>query len=230
METGYRVLAAAVGWFVIGLQYYLTVGKADGDFVLAATRLLSFFTILTKILVALAMTLPWLAPESRFSAFFSRPSVRTAIACYIIVDPLGYAAFSLIHGAVTGFYPYPLLSVMQLGYARVLLNMSVLTAAFAVLGLILVGIDRLLGALGDAQRELTRVNSLGICWPQDRPRRFGDELLRARGTARKGLESMHHPDHRGQKAVPLLVASEAAAFQSRTGGGRSRVRGRRWLS
>jgi hypothetical protein len=143
MQTGYRVLAAAVGWFVIGLQYYLTVGKADGDLVLAATRLLSFFTILTNILVALAMTLPWLAPESRFSAFFSRPSVRTAIARYIIVVsaiyyailrklwnpeglqisrwllyPLGYAAFSLIHGVVTGFYPYPFLSVMQLDYAR----------------------------------------------------------------------------------------------------------------
>jgi hypothetical protein len=204
MQTGYRVLAAAIGWFVIGLQYYLTVGKADGDLVLAATRLLSFFTILTNILVALAMTLPWLAPRSKLGEFFSCPSVRTAIACYIIVVsaiyyavlrklwnpeglqyladtiehcvapalyvvdwlifvpkgtvsarsvpfwllyPLGYAAFSLIHGAMTGFYPYPFLSVTQFGYARVLLNMSVLTVAFAVLGLILVGIDRLLGAL-----------------------------------------------------------------------------------
>ena len=33
MQTWYRVAAAAIGWFVIGLQYYLTVGKADGDFV-----------------------------------------------------------------------------------------------------------------------------------------------------------------------------------------------------
>src|SRR4029079_11900104 len=168
MRTWYRVAAAAIGWFVIGLQYYLTVGKADGDFVLAATRLLSFFTILTNILVALAMTLPWAAPESKLGAFFSRPSVRTAIACYIIlvsavyyailrklwnpeglqyladtiehcvapalyiVDwlvfvpkgtlsarsvpwwllyPVGYAAFSLLHGAITGFYPYPFLEV-----------------------------------------------------------------------------------------------------------------------
>ena len=61
--------------------------------------------------------------------------------------PVGYAAFSLLHGAVTGFYPYPFLEVRQLGYERVLLNMGLLTAAFAVLGLILVGIDRLLGAV-----------------------------------------------------------------------------------
>ena len=150
------------------------------------------------------MTLPWLAPESKSGAFFSRPSVRTAIASYIIVVsavyyailrklwnpeglqyladtiehcvapalyvvdwlvfvpkgtlsarsvpwwllyPVGYAAFSLMHGAATGFYPYPFLEVGQLGYERVLLNMGVLTAAFAVLGLILVGIDRLLGAV-----------------------------------------------------------------------------------
>jgi hypothetical protein len=92
MQLWYRVAAAAIGWFVIGLQYYLTVGKADGDFVLAATRLLSFFTILTNILVALAMTLPWAAPESKLGAFFSRPSVRTAIACYIILVSAVYYA------------------------------------------------------------------------------------------------------------------------------------------
>ena len=56
-------------------------------------------------------------------------------------------AFSLLHGAITGFYPYPFLAVGHLGYERVLLNMGVLMAAFAVLGLILVGIDRLLGAV-----------------------------------------------------------------------------------
>ena len=59
----------------------------------------------------------------------------------------GYAAFSVLHGAGTGFYPCPFLEVGQLGYERVLLNMSVLMAAFAVLGLTLVGIDRLLGAV-----------------------------------------------------------------------------------
>ena len=54
--------------------------------------MLSFCTILTNILVALAMTLPWLAPESKLGAFFSRPSGRTAIACYIIVVSAVYCA------------------------------------------------------------------------------------------------------------------------------------------
>ena len=38
------------------------------------------------------MTLPWLALESKLGAFFSRPSVRTAIACYIIVVSAVYYA------------------------------------------------------------------------------------------------------------------------------------------
>ena len=179
----------AIGWFVIGLHYYLIASRPDVGLAEAASRMLSFFTILTDILLALAMTLPWLAPESKLGVFFSRPSVRTAITCYIIVVsavyyailrklwnpeglqyladtiehcvapalyivyivdcfvfvpkgtvsarsvpwwllyPVGYAGFSLLHAAVTGFYPYPFLEVMQLGYGRVLLNMGVLTAA-----------------------------------------------------------------------------------------------------
>ncbi len=212
MQTYYRVAAATIGWFVIGLQYYLIASTPDVTMAEATIRLLAYFTILTNILVALAMTLPWLAPHSKLGSFFSRPSVRTAIACYIIIVstiyyailrklwnpeglqyladtiehciapalyiidwlvfvpkgtvsarsvpswllyPIGYAAYSLLHGAVTGFYPHPFLDVTQLGYRHVLLNMSVLTAAFAVLGLILVGADRLLGAV-EARRATNR--------------------------------------------------------------------------
>ena len=204
LRTWYRVAAAAIGWFVIGLQYYLIAIKPDVTLIEALVRLLAYFTILTNILVTLAMTLPWLAPDSRLAALFSRPSVRTAIASYIIIVsavyylvlrklwnpeglqyladtiehcvvpvlylidwlvfvpkgtvsvrsvpwwllyPLGYGTYSLLRGAATGFYPYPFLEVTQLGFERVLVNMGVLTASFAVLGLILVGIDRLLGTV-----------------------------------------------------------------------------------
>ena len=86
MQLWFRMVAAAIGWFAIALQYYLIVRyKTEGDLVEAAIDLLAFFTMLSNILVALAMTLPWLAPESKLGAFFSRPSVRTAIASYIIV-------------------------------------------------------------------------------------------------------------------------------------------------
>jgi hypothetical protein len=273
MQTWYRVAAAAIGWFVIGLQYYLTVGEADGDFVLAATRLLSFFTILTNILVALAMTLPWLAPESKLGAFFLRPSVRTAIACYIIIvsavyyailrklwnpEGLQYLADTIEHCVAPALYIVdwlvfvpkgdalgkvgPLVAALSRGLRRRfvaprrgnrILSLSLPRGRATRLRARVAQHGRAHGGLcrarphpcrhrppawirRTAQGELTRVNSLGICWPQDRPRRFGDaELSRARETARKGLESMHHPDHRGQKAVPAPVAS--VTWQARFG-------------
>jgi len=63
-----------------------------------------------------------------------------------LVFPIAYGAWSLIHGAVTGFYPYPFLDVAKLGYEHVLRNMGALVLVFAVLGLGLIATDRRLGA------------------------------------------------------------------------------------
>jgi hypothetical protein len=197
--------AAALGWFAIVLQYGLILRyKADGDLIAAAIRFLSYFTDLSNLLVALAMTLPWLAPNSRLGRFFLAPSIRTAILTYIIivaliyqvllrqlwnpqgwelvadtiehvvapalyvidwfafvtkgtlkfksalaglVFPVAYAGYSLAHGAVTGFYPYPFIDVSKLGYAKVLTDMGVLIVVFIALGLLLIAIDRGLGAV-----------------------------------------------------------------------------------
>jgi hypothetical protein len=59
-----------------------------------------------------------------------------------IAFPLAYAAYSLIHGALTDFYPYPFLDVSELGYERVLINMAGLVGVFAALGLLLIAIGR----------------------------------------------------------------------------------------
>jgi hypothetical protein len=60
---------------------------------------------------------------------------------------VAYAVFSLIHGAVTGFYPYPFIDESKLGYDQVLTNMGGLVGAFAGLGLVLIGVDRGLGRI-----------------------------------------------------------------------------------
>lgn len=202
MAKYYRMATAAVAWFALVLQYTLTITKPGAPFLEATVRYFSFFTILTNILVALALTFPWLAPQSRAGQFFDRPSVRTAILAYIIIVaviyhyllaklwnpqgwqlvadtiehvvtpalyvidwvlfvpkgtvkwksatvwlgyPLVYAAYSLIHGAVTGYYPYPFINVSNLGYDKVLINMAVLVLVFLGLGVALIGIDRRMG-------------------------------------------------------------------------------------
>jgi len=48
--------------------------------------------------------------------------------------PLGYCAYALIRGAMTGFWPYPFLDADTLGPARVSLNIAGLILAFAGLG------------------------------------------------------------------------------------------------
>lgn len=87
MATALRALAAAVGWFAVGLQYWLVItGDAGPDPVNRTINFFSYFTILTNIIVATAMTASLLAPGS----FLDRPSVRTAIATYIIIVGVVY--------------------------------------------------------------------------------------------------------------------------------------------
>lgn len=91
MKTVLRTLAAALGWFAIGLQYWLVItGDIGPDPVNRTINFFSFFTILTNIIAALAMTAPLIAPQSSVGAFFDRPAVRTAIATYIIVVAVTY--------------------------------------------------------------------------------------------------------------------------------------------
>ena len=66
MQTGYRIVVSALGWFAIILQYSLIASTRSGpDLVAWTINYFSFFTTIGNILVALAMTLPWLAPRLR---------------------------------------------------------------------------------------------------------------------------------------------------------------------
>ena len=211
MQTGYRVVVSALGWFAIILQYWLIASTRSGpDLVAWTINYFSFFTTIGNILVALAMTLPWLAPRSRLAQWLLRPSVRTVVVAYIIVvglvyhlmlrnlyNPQGwrlacviilhyvipplfiidwlafvqkrdlswkilfgalalpvlYIAWTLVHGAFTGFYPYPFINVARFGYAQVLMTIGAMIAAFVGLVLGLVGVGRLSAGLALRRRD-----------------------------------------------------------------------------
>jgi hypothetical protein len=57
--------------------------------------------------------------------------------------PLLWFGYTLVHGAISGWYPYPFVSVTDQGYGRVLLNALAVTA---VLGAVAAGF-----AFGDAK-------------------------------------------------------------------------------
>jgi hypothetical protein len=202
MPIAFRMAAAILGWAALVLQYALVLTGVLGAGSFSLTiNFFSYFTILTNTLTALALTLPWLAPQSGPGQFFSRPTVRTAIASYMIIVmavvyfvlrhltkfegwdlvadillhyvmpvlfvidwlflvpkqtlkvsdafgwlayPIVYLVWTFVHGAYSGFYPYPFLNNNELGLTRVLLNEAGLLIIFLILGVVLVGGGRLL--------------------------------------------------------------------------------------
>jgi hypothetical protein len=82
----FRSVAAAIGLFALGLQFWLMAQYPDSrSLVTTAIKFFSYFTILTNTLVALSMLLPLIAPNSMAGRGLSKPSVRTATACYSVI-------------------------------------------------------------------------------------------------------------------------------------------------
>lgn len=91
MKTSLRVLAAAVGIYALWLQFYVIAAPLEGaELTKWIIEYFCFFTILTNCLAALAMALPVVAPRSAIGRFLDRPSVRTAIASYIVIVAVIY--------------------------------------------------------------------------------------------------------------------------------------------
>ena len=199
----WRGVFAGVGWlalaghFAVFVEAWTLIGVLE-----RLEKYFSYFTILTNILVALALTLPFLAGASRADVWSRSESVRAGVTMYavvvgviyhlllratweprgfqivtdtllhtvmplaILIDwlaftpkgrlrwvdagrwlafPLAFGAWSLLHGAIGGWYPYWFIDVGELGYARALINLAGLLVFFGLVGLIVVAIDRTLG-------------------------------------------------------------------------------------
>ena len=90
----YTIAIALVGWFAVLLQLALSLqlavsnGKSMGA---GLVIYLSYFTVLTNILVAVTLTFAWIAPATKAARFFARPGVNTAIATCIAVVGIAYS-------------------------------------------------------------------------------------------------------------------------------------------
>jgi len=91
MARLYRAFFACLGWFALGLQYGLMLGGATDKSVGELTlNFFSYFTILSNILVALALTAPAVAPNSRIGRWTLSEGVRAAVAMFIVVVGVVY--------------------------------------------------------------------------------------------------------------------------------------------
>lgn len=59
-----------------------------------------------------------------------------------LVYPFIYLLYTLGHGAISGFYPYPFVDVDALGITKVLMNGGVVAVIIGLLGALLIGIVR----------------------------------------------------------------------------------------
>jgi hypothetical protein len=76
------------------LQFYLTLrlAVANGKGIAGGVVVyFGYFTILTNILAALALSAPLLSPSSTAGRFFARPAVNTALATAMAAVGLGYS-------------------------------------------------------------------------------------------------------------------------------------------
>ena len=204
-RLAYLVIAALA---VIGLaaNYAATLAHPGGAG-WNTLRFVSFFTILTNALVAVA-AIGHASGAGRLHDWAVRPGVRTAvtldifmvalifhlllrnqvqpgalgwwgnllahqivpaawIGCWLVfgghggigsraplrwlIFPLGYAGWTLILGAASGWYPYPFINVPALGYPAVLRMMAIITLTFLAFAYALRWVDgRLAGRLDHA--------------------------------------------------------------------------------
>lgn len=88
-EKAFIWCGAIAGWFSLILQLYLILENRRLSIPATLVQFFSYFTILTNILVALACTFK-LMPKSRYTPFFAKPKIMTAITVYIFIVGLVY--------------------------------------------------------------------------------------------------------------------------------------------
>ncbi|GAA4336112.1 Pr6Pr family membrane protein [Mucilaginibacter gynuensis] len=89
----YTALTSAIIWFGLGLQFYISTRQymVEGySFAGALVQIISFFTIETNVLVAVALTSVLASPQKSWGKYFSRISVITAVTLYIVIVGLIY--------------------------------------------------------------------------------------------------------------------------------------------
>ena len=127
MNASYSAVVALVYFF-----FLRNVG-GDEDWELLADRLLHY------VIPAMVM-IDWLV-------FGSKGHVPWTIVGTSLVIPILYGAWTLLHGALTGWYPYSFFDVTRIGYAKTLVNFAAFLCMFVAMALALFLLDRLVALL-----------------------------------------------------------------------------------
>ena len=173
IKKGSGILIAAIGWFALILQLYVMLNTNAKNAIAVTTTVInffSFFTILSNLLVAIiysvALRKIWNPEGLQLVAdrllhdlipllylfywllFTPKKVLQWKHVPYWLIFPAIYLVYSLIRGALVNWYPYYFINAQELGYGKVAITSLLVLAAFILLGLLLVFINR----LGKAER------------------------------------------------------------------------------
>lgn len=87
-------IVASIAWAALLLQFWLSLRIAAGNgrsVAMGVVIYFGFFTILTNLAAALALTVPLLRPDGAAGRYFARAGVHTAIAAYIAIVGIAYS-------------------------------------------------------------------------------------------------------------------------------------------
>lgn len=119
---------------ITGLVFHLLLRPQMGVYFAGGIDLANH---LTHTAAPLGFLLDWIL-------FDRKGRMQTAHLPFWTAFPLLYWLCSILVGAKTGFYPYFFMDIGKLGYGGALIWLAVLSAVFLLIGLLLIGLDRLL--------------------------------------------------------------------------------------
>jgi hypothetical protein len=114
-------LASLVGIVITGIIYATVLAKVHEPHGWKETVSNTAFHYVVPIM----MLVGWLL-------YGPRPRIELVTLARSLIYPLAWVIYSLIDGAITGWYPYPFVDVNTLGYAAVLRNSVIVVIVLAV--------------------------------------------------------------------------------------------------
>lgn len=79
-----------------------------------------------------------------WAVFGPRPTFSIKLIAQALIIPIAWVVYTLIHGAIISWYPYPFLNVMVLGYGTVAMNIVGIALLAVVLAVIFLSIGSLI--------------------------------------------------------------------------------------
>ena len=120
-------------WRVLRLDALMGISVTGVVFVVALRPIvdLSGVSALTNVgfhyLSPLLAVVGWLL-------FGPRPRIDRTTLLWSLAWPLAWLAYTLVHGALTDWYPYPFIDAGELGYPATLLNAALVTVLMLIVG------------------------------------------------------------------------------------------------